>query len=257
MAFRMRRHTLSSLSDTGWYRCRFDKKVMKISKFCWGEGLSDTIMWLAKRGMALAVLGILGGASFFALTFLIRLRFCSNCDLVMGYLVKGAAFLHILIHLGFFFYSYWLYKNNTDVKAVKKMIKIGCYVIGSVQAAAFAAILLTGIFLLFHFLIFCSGSLCLAIILILVGGLLLIMPSLLVCGIKTRSTGKIKTWIILEFGMLAFSFSIGLVSFFLFYTLYSWSLFYLIGGVLAFLYVSGIVIIHYNIVLEDQYVLAM
>jgi len=230
------------------------KEKMKISKFCFGKDLSDTVECLAKQGMVMAALGILGGAIHIALTFLIDLKFCNECNALI---MKGAAFSHLAIHPGLFLYSYILYKKNTksDVLAVKKMMKIGCYVTGSLQVAVFATILLTGIFLLICSLFLFYGSFYLAITLVASGGILLIFPFLLLNGIQTSNPKKIKSWIIFQSVMLVFGVSFGWVSFYLLDTFFLWTALQLIGGVLIFLYTSGVlVIVHYNIVIEEQQV---
>jgi len=175
---------------------------MKISKFCWGIELSDAVKYLGIYGMVMSVLGIIGGAFLFA--FLLGLQ---------SYLTVGSAIFLLLIYLGWFYFSYLLNKKNTsnDVEGVKKMVKIGCYVIASVQVVASAVGVITGIIFItipqFSRLLHIMG-----IVMIVVGGIWLIFPSLLLHGIRTRSPGKIKPWIIFKFVIFALTLSLGLVS---------------------------------------------
>jgi len=217
---------------------------MKISKFCWGIELSDAVKYLGIYGMVMSVLGIIGGAFLFA--FLLGLQ---------SYLTVGSAIFLLLIYLGWFYFSYLLNKKNTsnDVEGVKKMVKIGCYVIASVQVVASAIGVITGIIFItipqFSRLLHIMG-----LVMIVVGGIWLIFPSLLLHGIRTRSPGKIKPWIIFKFVIFALTLSLGLVSSILSGT-YLQAIIHLFIVVLAFLYTSGMVIVHYNILLEDQDVL--
>ena len=86
--------------------------------------------------MVFAVLGMVGGAILFALTFL------TNMSVMLG-----SGIFVLLIHGGWFYFSFLLLKRNSneDIEGVKKMIKIGSTVIGSLQTVAFVIAVLSGI----------------------------------------------------------------------------------------------------------------
>ena len=132
------------------------------------------------------------------------------------------------------------------------MVKIGCYVIGSVEVVGSALGLLTGV--IFLCLPQFSRYFYFGIGMLVVGGIWLIFPSLLLHGIRTRSPGKIKPWIIFRIVCLALTLCFGLVGSLWGRTLLQTTL-HLFFMVLEFLYNSGMVIVHYNILLEDQNVL--
>merc|ERR1712215_29041 len=90
-----------------------------------------------------AVLGIIGGVILFALPFLLGLQLP-----LLG--IFGAAIFILLINVGWLYFSFLLNQKNTtnDVEGVKKMVKIGCYIIGSVEAVVSALGLVTGVIFL-------------------------------------------------------------------------------------------------------------
>merc|ERR1712002_325476 len=233
----------SSYSDR--YTVIHSEEKMKISKFCWGMNLSNAVRYLGNFGMVMAILGIIGAVILFALPFLLGLELQ-----LLGFF--GAAIFILLINLGWLYFSYLLNKKNTnnDVDGVKKMVKIGSYVIGSVQVVVSAVGLLTGIiFLSIPQFSSCPGHI--GIGMLVAGGLCLICPSLLLHGIRTRSPGKIKPWIV--FKIVCFALTL--------ITVFTGSIlersflklmFQLLVIILGFLYTSGMVIVHYNILLEDQ-----
>ena len=225
---------------------------MKITKFCWGIELSDAVKCLAIFGMVLAVPGMFGG---FILFYLMELQ-------LSVFVINGTSFLLLLTHISWFFYSVLLYmkSSNNDIEAMKKMIKIGCYVIGTVQVATSAACLLCGVLILGSIVLFIQFlfnppcELYFTIILIVVGGVCLIFTSQLVHGIRTKCPGKIKHWIIFMCVMLAIFLPVVLCGSFFVGTI-MWTILLLVGGVIAFSYSSIMVIVHYNILLENQNVL--
>merc|ERR1719431_2285235 len=129
--------------------------------------------------------------------------------------------------------------TNNDVEGVKKMVKIGCYIIGSVEAVISSVVLLAGIIFLSIPQVYLHFSF--DIVMLVVGGIWLIFPSLLLHGIRTRSPGKIKPWII--FTIVGFTLTLisALVGSILGGTFLQ-TMFQLFVMVLQFLYTSGMVI---------------
>ena len=105
--------------------------------------LSDAANSLAIYGMVLSVLGLIGGAIVSALPFIPQLG-------LFGYELLGMGAAILLVSSGWFYFSYQLYKRNSnnDAQGVMKIIKIGNYVIGSLDAIWAAIGLLYGITLL-------------------------------------------------------------------------------------------------------------
>ena len=101
---------------------------MKISRFCWGLELKGAVNFLAIYGMVMSVIGALIAAFLFFLPPLLSM------NSFVG-IYTGASVL-LLVKFGWFAYSFMLYQKYTDedFTGVKKMIKIGSYIIGSVQA---------------------------------------------------------------------------------------------------------------------------
>merc|ERR1712179_305847 len=224
-------------------RRTFGRK-MKISRFCWGMELSNAVKYFAIFGMVMAVLGIIGGVILFALPFLLGLQL----PLLE---IFGAAIFILLINVGWLFFSALLNQKNTtnDVDGVKKMVKIGCYIIGSVEAVVSALGLVTGVIFLClpKFFYFGIGML-------VVGGIWLIFPSLLLQGIQTRSPRKIKPWIIFRIVFFALTLTVGMAGSVMGRSFLQTTL-HICFIVLQFIYTCGMVIVHYNILLEDQNVL--
>jgi len=240
------------LLGNGTFKCseiswQFWEEKMKISKFCWGMELSSAVKYLGNFGMVMAILGIIGAVILFALPFLLGLQLQ-----LPG--IFGAAIFILFINLGWLYFSYLLNKKNTnnDVEGVKKMVKIGSYVIGSVQVAVSSVVLLAGIIFLSIPQVYLHFSF--DIVMLVVGGIWLIFPSLLLHGVRTRSPGKIKPWIIFMIVCFALTLISALVGSFLGGNILK-TMFQLFVMVLQFLYTSGMVIVHYNILLEDQNVL--
>ena len=159
---------------------------MKISRFCWGLELKQAVNFLAIYGMAMSVIGALVAVFLFLLPLIL------NINLYVG-IYTGATFL-LLVKFGWFAFSYMLHQKNTaeDFTGVKKIIKIGSYIIASVQVGIFVLMLLFGIILTN----FGRGYKVMGCIMALIGVFFLIFPSLLLDGIRRKHSGKIKTWII-------------------------------------------------------------
>ena len=211
---------------------------MKVKRFCWGVELDTAAKCLANYGLVMSVIGAIGGVLLFALPFVTQSSF---------YLFFALAAFLLFFNIGLFIFSNLLRKKNSanDVQGVEKIIKVGSYIIGSVQLVYLIIIIILGITLSLlwtEFMVY--GSIPVA-----VGGLLLIFPSLLLHGIRTNSSGKIRAWIIFQFVLLGIVFSLGLLNVF---TLNMFGIIGSIGYFLALMYASGIVIVHYNIVLEDE-----
>jgi len=223
-------------------------KNMKISKFCWGMNLTDAANSLGIYGMVMSVLGLIGGAMVFVLPFIPQLG-------LFGFEMLGVGAAILLIKGGWFYFSYQLYKRNSnnDAQGVKKIIKIGSYIIGSFQAICSAIALLYGTTLLVLMSVY-GGFSVFGIVLTIVGGIWLIFPSLLLHGIRTKNPRKMKPWIVFKIVMLCLQLIMSFI----------WSLNYgmilmlvlqVIALILLYSYSTGMVIVHYNIVLEDQNVL--
>ena len=86
------------------------------------------------------------------------------------------------------------------------------------------------------------------------GGFFLIFPSLLLDGIRTKHLGKVKAWIIFKIVILGLILAVCVVNMFLtgqvLLIIPGWLLY-----TLTILYSSGMVIVHYNILLDDENVL--
>eukprot|EP00091_Calanus_sinicus_P022498 TRINITY_DN7148_c0_g1_i1.p1 TRINITY_DN7148_c0_g1~~TRINITY_DN7148_c0_g1_i1.p1 ORF type:complete len:136 (-),score=23.95 TRINITY_DN7148_c0_g1_i1:57-464(-) len=115
---------------------------MKISHFCWETELKAAVNFLAIYGMVISIIGSLVAAFLFLLPLIL------NVDLYVE-IYTGATFV-LLTKFGWFAFSYKLHKENTteNFTGVKKMIKIGSYIIGSVQAVFFALMVIFGIILI-------------------------------------------------------------------------------------------------------------
>merc|ERR1712142_893897 len=189
--------------------------------------------------MILAVLGMIGGA-ILVLPFLL--------PMTMSVMIGSGSFV-LLIASGWFYFSFLLLKRNSkdDVEGVKKMIKIGSTVIGSLQTVVSVISILYGII---FFIIYSTISL-IGPILIVAGGILLIFQSLLLHGIRTKSAGKIKPWIIFMIVIFTINIIMYLVGCILTKNFLS-TILLMILQTKFFLYILGMVIVHYNILLDDQ-----
>ena len=191
--------------------------------------------------------------------FLFFLPLILSTDASVG-IYAGATFL-LSVKIGWFVFSYKLHQKNNaeDVTGVKKIIKIGSYIIGSVQVGIFALLLVSGIILIAigteipsaigskYYVLF--GG-----IMTPIGGLFLIFPSLLLHGIRTKHSGKVQAWIIFKCVILGLILPVCIVNSFLtgeVLLIILSALFY----TLTILYSSAMVIVHYNILLDDENVL--
>ena len=203
---------------------------MKIPKNC-------LVKYLALYGMVMSVLGFIGSTALFGLTFL------EIEQLVIGYVIMGSACVLVFFHLGWFFSSYLLHKKNTnnDMDGVKRIIKIGSFVIGAVQSVISALEVLIG------FIIYLDCSVKFGVILILTGAIWLILSIRLLYGMWRRSP-RVKPWIKFMFGMIPLFILVGSLDNYLHDTLLE----SVIGAALLFLYSSGMVIVHDYKDLEDE-----
>jgi len=219
---------------------------MKISKFCWGLESTKAVKSLAIFGMVLSVLGILVAIFVSVLPSIFLSLSGSHPDMapLLGGLY-GFAAVWLLIHIGWFAFSFILLNRNkkNDTTGVKKMVKLGSYIIGSIETLIFAAVSIFGIvMMILHFPIY-------YIIIILVGVFLLIFPCLLLDGIRTKNPGKIKVWIIKKFVLFGLTVCAGIPG--LMYNGRS-SVMSIVAYFVNFLYCVGMVIVHYNIIIEDE-----
>jgi len=231
---------------------------MKISKFCWGVELSDAARFLAKYGMVLSGLWFTGGVIMLVLPLVVFVPRDSNK-------IVGLSFIILLINIGWFIFSYLLNKRikSNDLTGVKKMMRIGSTLIGLFQSMVASVGLLSGIYLLVirctEFLTFCkyfsnTNVKIFPIIIISVGGLWIIVSYLLLHGNRKRSPGSIKLWILFDFVLSALFLLIGFVVS-LFNGVFIPTILLLIAFFLTYMYNSSMVIVHYNIVLEEHQVL--
>ena len=104
---------------------------MKISRYCWGVDHGTAAICLAIYGMVLSVIGAIGGVTLFALPFLHLLvgwKDITDEEAKMFlYIYCGLAVWLLLFAVGWFIFSYLLYKKHStnDVKGVEKIIKVG------------------------------------------------------------------------------------------------------------------------------------
>lgn len=217
---------------------------MKISRFCWGLELKGAVNFLAIYGMVISVIGALIAAFLFFLPLLLSM------NSFVG-IYTGATVL-LFVKFGWFAYSFLLYQKNTaeDFTGVKKMIKIKSYIIGSFEAGIFALVLIFGIILI----AFGPGYKVMGCIMIPIGIFFLIFPSLLLDGIRRKHSGKVKAWII--FKVVIFGLFLCQCVVKLFYTgKLLFIILQIIAFTLGFMYCSGMVIVHYNILLDDENIL--
>eukprot|EP00092_Neocalanus_flemingeri_P020945 GFUD01022693.1.p1 GENE.GFUD01022693.1~~GFUD01022693.1.p1 ORF type:complete len:261 (+),score=38.57 GFUD01022693.1:93-875(+) len=217
---------------------------MKITRFCWGVELSRAVKYLGLYGLVMSVIGVIGAVLLFALPSILGLHQDADPNLLGG--LYGGAVFFLLINIGWFIFSHILVERNRNIniEGVKRMIKTGSYIIGSLQAIAFAILLINGLI----FVSIGSGGMGIAGgIIMTIGGIFLIFPSLLLHGIRTNSPGKVKIWIIVQFvlfGLVLFASIPGLGV--------RYGLLQMIVLCLSFMYFKGMVIVHYNIMLEND-----
>ena len=87
-----------------------------------------------------------------------------------------------------------------------------------------------------------------------IGAFFLIVPSLLLDGIRRKHSGNIKAWIIFKFVISGLVLSLNMVkSYFTSHVLIN--ILQIIAFTLGYMYCSGMVIVHYSILLDDEKVL--
>eukprot|EP00092_Neocalanus_flemingeri_P092159 GFUD01116964.1.p1 GENE.GFUD01116964.1~~GFUD01116964.1.p1 ORF type:complete len:272 (+),score=33.85 GFUD01116964.1:93-908(+) len=230
---------------------------MKITRFCWGVELSRAVKYLGLYGLVMSVIGVIGAVLLFALPSILGLHQDADPNLLGG--LYGGAVFFLLINIGWFIFSHILVERNRNIniEGVKRMIKTGSYIIGSLQAIAFAILLINGLI----FVSIGSGGMGIAGgIIMTIGGIFLIFPSLLLHGIRTNSPGKVKIWIDEQFvlvGLVLFASILGLVLFasilgLVLFASIRYGLLQMIVLCLSFMYSMGMVIVHYNIMLEND-----
>eukprot|EP00091_Calanus_sinicus_P019358 TRINITY_DN482_c0_g1_i1.p1 TRINITY_DN482_c0_g1~~TRINITY_DN482_c0_g1_i1.p1 ORF type:complete len:252 (-),score=56.85 TRINITY_DN482_c0_g1_i1:107-862(-) len=220
---------------------------MKISHFCWGPELKRAVNFLAIYGMVMSVIGAMGAVFLFILPMLFGMTGVAG----LAGIYTGATVL-LLVKFGWFVFSFKLHQKNTaeDFAGVKKIIKIGNYIIGSVQAGFFALLLIFGII----FITFGPGYNIMGYIMMPLGGFFLVFPSLLLDGIRRKHSGKVKAWIVFKLVFLGLFLAMCMVKLFIAGQVLS-TIIQLIMFTLGFMYCSGMVIVHYNILLDDENVL--
>ena len=143
---------------------------------------------------------------------------------------------------------------------VKRMIKIGSFIIGMLQTLG--AALATVVCIVFLSVLIgdnsfnhSNSSIPLAIPLLIIGvfsiisSMFLVFSSLLLHGLRTNSPGKIEAWIIFQFVLCGLTVGAGLISLGFYVTIYR--VVNLAIGCLFYMYFTGMVIVHYNILMED------
>eukprot|EP00092_Neocalanus_flemingeri_P037579 GFUD01040915.1.p1 GENE.GFUD01040915.1~~GFUD01040915.1.p1 ORF type:complete len:261 (-),score=35.64 GFUD01040915.1:63-845(-) len=217
---------------------------MKITRFCWGVELSRAVKYLGIYGQVMSVIGAIVAIVLFALPSILGLHQDADPNLLGG--LYGGAVFFLLINIGWFIFSHILVERNRNIniEGVKRMIKTGSYIIGSLQAIAFAILLINGLI----FVSIGSGGMGIAGgIIMTIGGIFLIFPSLLLHGIRTNSPGKVKIWIIVQFVLFVLVLFASIPGLGVRYGLLE-----MIVLCLSFMYFMGMVIVHYNIMLEND-----
>jgi len=267
---------------------------MKISKFCWGVELSDAARFLAKYGMVLSVLWFAGGTIMlvnpmlpiqidkisYGITLngkdlldqksyytsykssLTNFSLYTEAAVSYGNMMIGISCIVLFISIGWLLFSFLMHKKNknNDQTGVNKMIMIGSTLIGCFQTMMFCVWISSGTYELIHLSILRHtrgvdmNMNILPEVIIIVGGLWIIVSFLLLFGIRKRSPRIIKLWIIFDF-VLVFSFSLFCFIFSLFNGFFIITVLLLIAFFLTCVYNYSMVIVHYNIILEEQQIL--
>ena len=221
---------------------------MRITKFCCGLELSNAVKYLGTFGVVMSIIGEIATV-LFGFSFLLGPSLLNLSQIILGVIYGGAALL-IPALIGWLSFSYILLKRNSnnDIEGVKKLIKTGSYIIGYLQAVLFTIALITGIvFVTSDIRLWTAGC-----VLIPVGGIFIVFASLLLHGIKTNSPQEIRTWIVFQFFIFCTLVLLFVCLYGLSYLETTQLIVLTIGLCLYLIYVTAMVIVHYNIVLEND-----
>eukprot|EP00092_Neocalanus_flemingeri_P058098 GFUD01069172.1.p1 GENE.GFUD01069172.1~~GFUD01069172.1.p1 ORF type:complete len:283 (-),score=22.16 GFUD01069172.1:386-1234(-) len=248
---------------------------MKISRFCWNMELSSAALGLGICGVVMSIISIGIFTYFFFIWPQILLLFIpGNFAPTLQYMfakfyVIGT--IGLLLSLGWLLFSFILLNNAKEDEtggkriikiSVKRIIKIGSFIIGTIQTilGCVSTLASIGCIILFSLGVKIGGVSAIILVLcflwLIISIFFLIFPaSLLIHGIRTKSSGKIRAWIILQFILWGLYIVCSLVS--LGFTDLITGLASLALNCLFYMYITGMVIVHYNILLKDDTAMKM
>eukprot|EP00092_Neocalanus_flemingeri_P034808 GFUD01037880.1.p1 GENE.GFUD01037880.1~~GFUD01037880.1.p1 ORF type:complete len:273 (+),score=21.66 GFUD01037880.1:81-899(+) len=244
---------------------------MKISRFCWNMELSSAALGLGICGVVMSIISIGSFTYFFFIWPQILLLFIpGNFAPTLQYMfaifyVIGT--IGLLLSLGWLLFSFILLSNAKEddtggkwiIKiSVKRIIKIGSFIIGTIQTilGCVSALASIGYIIQLALGVGIGGVATITLVLcslwLIISIIFLIFPTLLIYGIYTKSSKKLKTWIIFQFILwgLHIVYCICLLS--LGFTNLITGLLTLAFTCIFYMYITGMVIVHYNILLEDD-----
>ena len=141
-----------------------------------------------------------------------------------------------------------LIKNiERDVEGVKKMIQIGCCIIGSLEAVISSIMFICGIAIL------CSSlgnyGIISGVFVVAGRGLFLLFSCLLLQGIRTHNPEKRKPWTIFKIVILCIQLCCSISGWIFVGMLHGFCP--VIASIFTFLYFTGMVIVHFNFSQEE------
>ena len=170
---------------------------MKSSRVGGCFSLPEAVNILAIFGIIMSLIGAVAAGCIFPFPSILECG-VRNCEYKTSLpMIYSLAVFVILVNIGWFTFSSYIYEKNKihGIKGVKKIIKIGCYVIASMLSLKCAISLLFGLVTLVNQ----EQWNMVGFIVMSLGLIRLIFTYLFLHGIRTESPGKIKAWIIFEF----------------------------------------------------------
>ena len=170
---------------------------MKNSRVAGCLALPEAVNILAMYSIVMSLFGAVAAGCLFPFPSILECG-VRNCEYKTSLpMIYSLAVFVILVNIGWFTFSSYIYEKNKihGIKGVKKIIKIGCYVIASILSLKCAISLLFGLVTLVNqeqwnmvgFIVIPLGLIC------------ILFTYICLHGIRTESPGKIKAWLIFEF----------------------------------------------------------
>eukprot|EP00092_Neocalanus_flemingeri_P075268 GFUD01093226.1.p1 GENE.GFUD01093226.1~~GFUD01093226.1.p1 ORF type:complete len:281 (+),score=26.33 GFUD01093226.1:49-843(+) len=228
--------------------------------------LSSAALGLGICGVVMSIIYI----GFFTYLFFMAGNFAPAIQYMYA-IVYVIGTVGLLLSLGWLLFSFILLNNAKEDEtggkriikiSVKRIIKIGSFIIGTIQTILGCVSTLASIGCIILFSLGVKIGEVSAIILVLcflwliISIFFLIFPaSLLIHGIRTKSSGKLRAWIILQFILWGLYIVCSLVS--LGFSDLIPGLASLALNCLFYQYSNGMVIVHYNILLKDDTAMKM
>ena len=125
-------------------------------------------------------------------------RYYYKCLAPLGFIINGLGLVDLLMNMGWLFYSYKLWRSLNSQHDMKRMIKIGCYIVGAFELVLFVITMIFQLVMLVIAVRVMGGFGFILLIPIIINGIFIAFISGMIHGVKKFVPGLVNVYIIFK-----------------------------------------------------------